>query len=222
MDRLTAYVEQLFSKQPKTKEMQDLKEEILSNLLLKQQDLIEQGKTEQEAFLLAKQDLTSVESLLPDVQEIYINRYKTECIQNVFIASILFSILTIPLLLVQLWPVSVLALFIMLICCVFFLLAKSQDQQETALRSSKECKKICNRTWLIWGVFFAVCVLATTAVLFASNLWFWRPIVWMGPYQFAKRFVYYYLPLSTIVFPIAVNSFPKIYQRHGKGEHDAA
>ncbi len=64
MTDLQKYVDGLFRHQPLTPEVKDLKEEILSNMLAKQDDLIAQGWDAEAAAEKAKESLSAVDSLI--------------------------------------------------------------------------------------------------------------------------------------------------------------
>lgn len=64
MTDLQKYVDGLFRHQPLTPEVKDLKEEILSNMLAKQDDLIAQGWDAEAATEKAKESLSAVDSLI--------------------------------------------------------------------------------------------------------------------------------------------------------------
>lgn len=66
MDELRDYVEKLFSDRKETSETADLKEEILSNMIAKKNDLVSQGMSEDEAIRKAKESLPSLEGLLEE------------------------------------------------------------------------------------------------------------------------------------------------------------
>ena len=66
MDELRDYVEKLFSDREDTSETADLKEEILSNMIAKKDDLVSQGMSEDEAIRKAKESLPSLEGLLEE------------------------------------------------------------------------------------------------------------------------------------------------------------
>lgn len=74
MTDLKKYVDALFRHQPSTPEIEDLKEEILSNMLAKRDDLITQGFEEETAAEKAKESLSSIECLIEGNQLTYINR----------------------------------------------------------------------------------------------------------------------------------------------------
>ena len=79
MNELQEYVEQLFRHQKKTAETEDLKEEILSNMMARKSDLLSQGFDEQTAIKKTKESLCSVGELIEDCQFTY-----TSTVWNVF------------------------------------------------------------------------------------------------------------------------------------------
>lgn len=68
MNELERHVEKLFRHQPDTPETRELREEILSNLQAKREDLLAQGMDERAATEAAKRDIPSVDNLIDDQQ----------------------------------------------------------------------------------------------------------------------------------------------------------
>ena len=64
MIELKEYVDGLFQNQPLTPEVKDLKEEILSNMLAKREDLIAQGLDVESATEKTKKSMLTVDSLM--------------------------------------------------------------------------------------------------------------------------------------------------------------
>ena len=98
MTDLEKYVDELFRHQRLTPEVRDLKEEILSNMVAKKNDLMAQGFDETAAAEKAKESLPSVEPLIDKSQLTDIGKYRTECLQTTFLNCIIFWILSLPLL----------------------------------------------------------------------------------------------------------------------------
>ena len=63
-ERLRQYIERLFANAPKTQSAQELKEEMLQNLLDKYDDLIGEGKSEEDAYAAAIAGIGDVDGLL--------------------------------------------------------------------------------------------------------------------------------------------------------------
>lgn len=63
-EKLKQYIEQLFARAPRTQSAQELKEEMLQNLLDKYDDLIMEGKTEEDAYRLAVAGIGDVSGLI--------------------------------------------------------------------------------------------------------------------------------------------------------------
>lgn len=68
-NKLKAYIDTLFAEAPKTAAMEELKEEMLQNLLDKFQDLLAEGKTEQEAYDIAIASVGDVSDLIGKVAQ---------------------------------------------------------------------------------------------------------------------------------------------------------
>lgn len=63
-DKLRGYIDSLFSDAPKTRRAYELREELLSNLIAKYDDMIAQGRTEEEAYQSAVAGIGDVSELI--------------------------------------------------------------------------------------------------------------------------------------------------------------
>ena len=95
---LQKYVDELFRHQHLTPEVQDLKEEILSNMLAKQDDLIAQGFSAESAAKKAKESLSDIDYLIDGNQLTDVGKYHLECLQTLVLNCIIFWIFSLPLL----------------------------------------------------------------------------------------------------------------------------
>lgn len=220
MTDLEKYVDVLFRHQRLTPEVSDLKEEILSNMVAKRDDLIAQGLDESAATEKAKESLSSIDGLVEGNQLTYISRYRTECFQTAFLNCIIFWILSLPLLFVQYAIFSYMGLFLTAVFGILYLWQSKRQSCTVAVLSITASERRKKMVWFVWGLFFLVCTGATAAVTFGSNIWFSRPLNISGPYQLANIGVRFYLPLLTILIPITVSSFTKILLKNRRGCED--
>lgn len=225
MDELKQYVDKLFARAPKTEALRDLKEEVYTNLKAHEQDLLLQGKTAEEALRAAKQSMPSLEGLIWDAQPVYYYPFLAECCQVVLLHALLLWVLLLPLMLVNtgfLVTLITWGAFLMAVgCAVAMLVLRAQDAKTVRTIKLTSLRRFARTAWLVWAVFFAVCVLAVTAVLFGSNVWFGRPVVIDGPYQFGVLAARYYLPMVTAVLPAATGRFIKLIAGHEAGDGHA-
>ena len=96
MTDLEKYVDGLFRNQRVTPELKDLKEEIVSNMIAKRDDLVAQGMDAESAAERAKQSLSAVDFLIDGNQLTDVGRYRLECRQTVLLHSILLWIFSFP------------------------------------------------------------------------------------------------------------------------------
>ena len=115
MTELKEYVDGLFRHQYLTPELKDLKEEILSNMTAKRDDLLEQGIDAELAAEMAKKSLTSIDSLVDGNQLTDLGKYRFECAQTLLLHCILFWIFSLPLLLTACALISYLGLLLTVI-----------------------------------------------------------------------------------------------------------
>lgn len=220
MEPLQKYVDGLFRRQHLTAEVIELKEEILSNMIAKRDDLMAQGMSADAATQTAMESLPSIDGLLEGTQLTRINRYHTECLQNVLLNCTVFWICSMPLLFTSYVPFSYAGLLATAIFGVLYLISKSRKTDKVTFMSVPASRKRGKTIWIVWGLFFLVAVGMMAAVTFGSNLWFGRPVNITGPYQMANLAVRFYVPLLTIVIPITVSGFTKVLIHNKKRDSD--
>ncbi|HIV87488.1 MAG TPA: hypothetical protein H9896_05225 [Candidatus Pygmaiobacter gallistercoris] len=216
MTDLETYVDGLFRHQRMTPEVRDLREEILSNMIAKREDLMAQGFDEAAATEKAKESLSSVDSLIDGNQLTCVGSYRAACLQTTLLSCVLFWILSLPLLFFRFGFFSTLGFWLTLIFGLLYLWRIKNPSDAVAFLSISAARRRRTIVWILWGLFFLVCTGVIAAVTFASNLWFGRPVVFTGPYQFAALVMRFYPPLLTILIPITVGSFPKILYKNRK------
>lgn len=106
-DQLRSYIDSLFEEAPKTRKAYELREELLSNLNAKYDDLINRGQPEEEAYKAAVEGIGNVSELiaaLGESHEMDQEKYETERRKSALIvsASVALYILSIvPILVLQ-------------------------------------------------------------------------------------------------------------------------
>lgn len=220
MTDLRKYVERLFRHQRLTPEVRDLKEEILSNMLAKRDDLIAQGLSVESATEKAKESLPEIDYLIDKNQLTDVGKYHSECMHTLLLSCIVFWIFTLPLLFTGYALLSYIGLVFVVASVCAYILSRGKDENVIAFLSLSESEHRRKAAWIIWGAFFLVASGTMAALTFGSDIWFGRPLNITGPYQMANIAVRFYLPLLTIVVPITVSSFSKILLKCRKGYED--
>lgn len=183
MNDLQNYVDTLFLKYNKRRNIEDLKDEVLSNLEAKVADLMASGMTNAQAVQKAEEGMTSVDFLIDGNKQIFMEQFRMELTQWSFIYLIWVWILTIPLLAV--WvniSANLLAFFAMACVGIYYIIQNAKlkknsiDLNQKAVINSLHYTKIRKVIWLLWALFIAISTLATSALYFGSNIWFSRPI----------------------------------------------
>lgn len=220
MTEIKEYVDGLFRHQRLTPEVKDLKEEILSNMLAKRDDLIAQGLDVVSATKKAEESLSAIDCLIDGNQFTDLGKYRLECAQQLLLNSILFWILSMPLLFTGAASFSYLGLLLVgLFGCIYFY-RKRENTGGFVFLSVTASKQRQKMAWIVWALFFLVAVGTMAALTFGSDIWFARPLHISGPYQMARIAVRFYLPLLTIMIPMTFSSFTKILQKCGKGQEN--
>ena len=210
MNDLQKYVEDLFQGQKPTSEIKELKEEILSNMLAKRDDLTAQGMDVESATQKAKEGLAEIDCLLDTSILTNVGRYHEECSQSVLMSCTVFWILSLPLLFTMYAPVTYMAIILIAASGCVYLFRKKRPVEDMAYISVAACKKRKKTAWIIWALFFIAATGTMTAVTFGSNIWFGRPPHIDGPYQWATVALRFYLPVITVIVPLTFSSFVKI------------
>lgn len=213
---LQKYVDELFRHQHLTPEVQDLKEEILSNMLAKQDDLIAQGFSAESAAKKAKESLSDIDYLIDGNQLTDVGKYHLECLQTLVLNCIIFWIFSLPLLFTYYALFSYVGLVLVIISGCAYILRKGKKENIVAFLSLSVSKRRRKIAWIIWSAFFLVAVGTMGALTFGSDIWFRRPLNITGPYQMASIAVRFYLPLLTIMVPITISNFSKILLKNRK------
>lgn len=216
MNELQKYVDALFQHQKKNAEIDDLKEEILSNMIAKKNDLLSQGVDEITAIERAKESLSSVGELIEDNQLTDVQNYHLECIQSALLNSVIFWIFSFPLLLTRHMLFSYLGFIATVVFAMIYLVKRKAKSETTSLLSISASRNRGKIVWIVWSIFFSIYTLTMAAVTFSSNIWFGQPLNISGPYQFANIAIRFYIPLLTIVIPITIGNFTKLLIKNEK------
>lgn len=220
MKNLQEYVDELFYHQQLTPEVEELKEEILSNMIARRDDLIAQGVDFESATKQAEESLSEIDFLIDGNQWTDIGKYRLECRQTILFNSIIFWILSFPLLIMGFGLWSYVGLIAVLISGCVYILEKKRNICAAGFLSVKVSKEHKKMAWILWMFFFLITGGTIAAITFGSNLWFGRPIQISGPYEMATIAVRFYLPLSTILIPMTFSSCSKILLKSRKGLGD--
>lgn len=97
-ERIKAHVEQLFLGSAHTRQAADVKEELLANLQAKYEDMLNSGKSEDEAFNSAVSGIGDIRSLLGetpqyDTHQVSVKRQTSGVLKAVAITIMIFSII---------------------------------------------------------------------------------------------------------------------------------
>lgn len=100
-DKLRRYIDGLFSDAPQTKNVIELKEEMLQNLIEKYMDLINEGKSEEAAFNIAIAGIGDINELVSEMNKvrstavITANRQKSAMLTSIAVMLYILSIVPI-------------------------------------------------------------------------------------------------------------------------------
>ncbi len=222
MKDLRDHVEALFRHQRLTPEVKDLKEEILSNMIAKRDDLIARGMDEETATKKAAESLPAVDPLIEGNQLTDVGKYRSECARAALLNSILYWIFSLPLLFTGFQSFSYLGLLLTAGCGVFYLWTINKPIHSVAFLSVTASRRRKRAAWIVWGLFFAVSLTVTAAITFGSDIWFGRPLHISGPYQAANLASRVYLPLLTVFVPVTFSNFTGLLLKNRKEREENA
>jgi hypothetical protein len=223
MNSLKSHVDAMFSKYKESKQIKELRYEVLSNLEARVQDLTGSGMEYNEAVNKAIASIDSIDHLIDGNRQVYANKYKLEYIQIILLYSIIAWILTMPLRIIGLGIVWNMIFFIIsiVIGIWYFTLNKKGDSKYFQLKSfiSVEAAfKMRKSAWIIWSLYIIISTLFSTALYFGSNIWFSRPVIITGPYEFVGVAIRFLLPLITMIIPLIFNVAPRLILKYEVGE----
>ncbi|AWX58153.1 hypothetical protein AB432_025295 [Brevibacillus brevis] len=225
MESLKHYVDQLFQKYRGSKQIEELKWEVLSNLEAKVADLVGDGLSLDEAVKKAKANLPSIDSIVGEHRKVYIRPLLQELLQLGLLYGLMAWIVTMPL---RIWGMgiflnySLFAISILIGIVYLILLGINRPGSSHHLTSMNVRSAFMLRKtgWMLWALYIVGTLVFTTALHFGSNLWFSRPVNLSGPYQFANVAVSYTLPFLSILIPLWLHAIPRFILKYDAGEGD--
>ncbi|NRR21515.1 permease prefix domain 1-containing protein [Brevibacillus sp. MS2.2] len=225
MESLKHYVDQLFQKYRGSKQIEELKWEVLSNLEAKVADLVGDGLSLDEAVKKAKANLPSIDSIVGEHRKVYIRPLLQELLQLGLLYGLMAWIVTMPL---RIWGMgiflnySLFAISILIGIVYLILLGINRPGSSHHLTSMNVRSAFMLRKtgWMLWALYIVGTLVFTTALHFGSNLWFSRPVNLSGPYQFANVAVSYTLPFLSILIPLWLHAIPRFILKYDAEEGD--
>lgn len=225
MSQAKAYVDRLFSKYKDTNEVNELKEEVLSNIEARIIDNLANGFSKEEAFNEAIKNIEGIELLIEGNKEVYINAWKKEVTQVAILYSLIAWIITIPIRINIRTSIinTILLFFTIFLFAIYNFKFKDKDiMLQCEILNEKKLRLIKKYSWLIWGIFIFVITLANLGVRFASNIWFSREITFNGPYDFAMFLTTLIIPFVTVIIPLTISKADKLLIKYEVNNYEKA
>ncbi|CAI8930779.1 DUF1129 domain-containing protein [Brevibacillus sp. IT-7CA2] len=225
MESLQHYVDQLFQKYRGSKQIEELKWEVLSNLEAKVADLVADGLSLDEAVKKAKANLPSIDSIVGERRQVYIFLFLQELLQLGLLYVLIAWIVTMPL---RIWGMGIFLNYSLFAICILIgivyliLLGINRPASSHHLTSMNvRFAFLLRKTgWMLWALYIVGTLVFTTALYFGSNLWFSTPVNLTGPYQFANVALSYALPFLSILIPLWLHAIPRLILKYDVGEGD--
>lgn len=223
MNPLQEHVEKLFAGYTRTRQVQELRDEILSNLEAKIADLTADGMEYSQAVEKTKADITSIDGLIEGQVFYDAAKYRAELVQTALMYCLAAWIVTIPMRLVGiagLLSVLLLPMVAIILGIIYFTVRKpaasgnNRRFEQFDYAATARNRKLA---WILWGIFMIAMTASTTALHMGSNIWFGRPLHISGPYQFGVLAASYVWPLITIVIPLLFNASIRLKHKHEAG-----
>lgn len=224
MKELEIYVEKIFYKYRNNPSVTDLKEEVLSNLEAKVVDLQKLGMAYEEAIHIVTKDRLVVDEMIEDNKQVFVAPLIVEWVEIALLYQLVAWILTIPLRILYRGGINTIFMSTSLITGIFYIVCiscklknKLQLKRYFNIEKSIYLQKV---VWGLWMLFVGGTTLATTAILFGSNIWFGRKVTVDGPYAFAMIVIRYFTPFLSIIIPLIISQFTKLIAKYEVGEKD--
>ncbi|GIO32537.1 MULTISPECIES: permease prefix domain 1-containing protein [Paenibacillus] len=221
MNPLREHVEKLFAGYKQTRQVRELKEEILGNLEAKVADLTAEGMEYGEAVKAAKAGMASVDGLIEGQMHYDAAKYREELMQTALLYCLIAWIVTIPMRLVGVaGQLSLLLPLIALLLGIIYLIVRGSATGENRRNETWDqaaAERSRKLAWIVWGIFVLAMTASTTALHMGSNIWFGRPLHISGPYQFGVLAANYVWPLVTVIVPLLFNASVRLKYKHGAG-----
>ncbi len=212
MDTLERYINQLFSRYPKTQANQEARDEILSNLRARIADDLSRGLSEKEAIANAKKSIPSLD-FLDSKQRLTVSTraFALNILQHVLLCLSVAWVVTLPLRMFHGSGRILNTVYLLMIIAVgiLFLLARSLSPSAVTRVSLFSIQKASRWVWILFALFLVLNLALVTGIRFGSNLWFSRPVQINGPYQFALLAADYLLPVTFLWIPLSVQHVAK-------------
>ncbi len=223
MESLQYHVDRLFQKYRGSKQIEELKWEVLSNLEAKVADLVANGLSLDEAVKKAKANLPSIDSIVGERRKVYILPLLQELLQFGLLYGLIAWIVTMPL---RIWGMGIFLNYSLFAICilmgiVYLILLRFNRPVSSHQLTSMNVRSafLLRKTgWMLWVLYIVGTLVFTTALHFGSNLWFSTPVNLTGPYQFANIGVAYALPFLSILIPLWLHAFPRLILKYDAGE----
>lgn len=211
---LEIFVDRLFANQRKTKEVVDLKNEVLSNLEARVTDYMENGIAYQSAISLAIENMEDIESLIDDNQKIYSYRFRHDLLQSALIYSLLAWIATIPARFLPngIWVNTLLLCLAALTGAAYLSMSRhlKRYEKQTAVINARKLNQWSKWAWWLWSIFIVVISMYTFVIQYGSDLWFGRELSVDGPYSFYVTVMRYVIPMTSVTIPLLVQKAYKL------------
>ncbi|MBU3127772.1 permease prefix domain 1-containing protein [Clostridium tagluense] len=218
MRDIKKYVDGLFVKYKMTKETEELREEISSNLEARIKDNMDNGLDYSQAYDEAIKNIDSIDMFIDGNKKIYINGFKKELAQIAVLYILIGWIITIPLRLNFTIIISeIFAVALVGVGYIYLSMSyKNYDGYltETSVININKIYNLKKYTWIIWWIYIISNTIYNVGIHFASNIWFSRQIHIDGPFQFARLIVSFTLPLFSIVVPLLVSRAYKLLNEY--------
>ena len=220
MSNVKKHMDKLFAKYPQTNETLELKEEVIGNVEAEIADLQSRGHSFEEAFRISRGKMAKLDELIEGLKSIRISKVIFEMMQWALIYTLIAWILITPLSIFYSfrrasWILFLIVIMIGISYLIFYMIRRllPGNYMQVNLYNIARLRKI---VWIIWFIFITAKWGMTTATLFGSNIWFWRPISINGPYEFASVGVLYAAPLITVIVPLLLNKLEKVIVIQGE------
>lgn len=220
MDELQRYVDILFADYRQYEDANVLRIQMLDELLTEKEQLQLQGQSEKEAIRAVLASLDEFGAPAEGNRLIYFNRFRHESNTALLLWLLAALVLSVPLLILGHFLVSIAVFLAVAVCFVFWLRSEPlRENNEVAFYDMDQVKQLSKKIWIWWAILTVVWLVGVT--LFNSEAFpLGSPVAFGGLYGVALTAARYYLPLILIVLPLWASARTRIMLKNEVGAED--
>ena len=202
-EALIEYIDILFASYVDSKEVQQLK----NDMLVEAEGIFREGLVigldEERALLKAQSYLA--ERVSEDSSLIYVERFYKGSLESAIMYIISALVLVLPTVIIKsIIGIAICGLLfaslLLVVYYLFFIYNNPSDKLEFYCFEKYQIRR--SFVWRVWGISYVVYVFIMCLISFTTESWFSSPIEIMGPIDVALLVARFYAPAVTVMLPV--------------------